>query len=215
MDFVPIRTQDGTALVLADPSFPSVLTTWHRFVALPANATHFGFVTEGQAVLSWEHGSHPVPAGFYFAVPGGAELHGGRGFVATRTDWLGLFSIGGPIESKGRLKYIDGCTDTLLIGPPRCGDPCLNLLHLPPGTDQTMHTHPSWRAGVIASGTGTCVTDATSWPLSSGQAFAIPPNTRHCFQTRQEALRVVAWHPDTDVGPTDDDHPMVNRTVIP
>jgi len=26
---------------------------------------------------------------------------------------------------------------------------------------------------------------------------------------------VIAWHPDSDFGPRDDDHPMINRTLIP
>ena len=25
---------------------------------------------------------------------------------------------------------------------------------------------------------------------------------------------VIAYHPDSDFGPTDDDHPMVNRTIV-
>ena len=26
-------------------------------------------------------------------------------------------------------------------------------------------------------------------------------------------LDVIAWHPDSDFGPTDQDHPMINRTL--
>ncbi|MEZ5600003.1 MAG: hypothetical protein R3F36_02845 [Candidatus Competibacteraceae bacterium] len=37
----------------------------------------------------------------------------------------------------------------------------------------------------------------------------------HSFFTEETALDVVAWHPDSDFGPRDDDHPMINRTVIP
>lgn len=62
--------------------------------------------------------------------------------------------VGGPIEDRGRLRYIDGCTDTLLIPPWRRGEACLNLLHLPPGIEQTMHTHPSDRAGMTVRGAG-------------------------------------------------------------
>ena len=32
------------------------------------------------------------------------------------------------------------------------GDPCLNLLHIPPSTRQSAHTHPSIRVGLIVSG---------------------------------------------------------------
>ncbi len=43
----------------------------------------------------------------------------------------------------------------------------------------------------------------------------IPTGCLLSFFTRDEALDVVAWHPDSDFGPRDDDHPMTNRTVIP
>jgi hypothetical protein len=42
----------------------------------------------------------------------------------------------------------------------------------------------------------------------------IPTGCLHSFFTREAALDVVAWHPDSDFGPRDDDHPMINRTVI-
>jgi hypothetical protein len=27
-------------------------------------------------------------------------------------------------------------------------------------------------------------------------------------------LRVIAYHPDSDFGPTHEDHPMINRTMV-
>ncbi|NBW63320.1 MAG: cupin domain-containing protein, partial [Synechococcaceae bacterium WB4_1_0192] len=37
----------------------------------------------------------------------------------------------------------------------------------------------------------------------------------HRFLTGSESgLTVVAWHPDSDTGPTDVDHPMVRRTMV-
>jgi hypothetical protein len=27
-------------------------------------------------------------------------------------------------------------------------------------------------------------------------------------------MRVVAYHPDSDFGPQDEDHPMINRTIV-
>ncbi len=29
-----------------------------------------------------------------------------------------------------------------------------------------------------------------------------------------DELRIVAWHPDSDTGPSDDDHPMLNRSMV-
>ena len=124
------------------------------------------------------------------------------------------FQIGGPIERLGRLRYIDGCTDSLLIPPWRRGEACLNLLHIPPGVEQTMHTHPSDRIGVVVSGRGQCVTPAGSTELEPGVLWRIPAEGLHRFRTEGEALRIVAWHPDSDFGPTDEDHPMLRKTFV-
>ena len=126
----------------------------------------------------------------------------------------GLFQIGGPVEETGRLRYIDGCSDTLLIAPPMLGDPCLNLLHIPPGTHQTEHTHPSLRVGIVVDGAGVCRTPDGETPLTPGLVFAIRTDGRHSFHTEDTALRIVAWHPDSDFGPTHAQHPMLNRTLV-
>jgi quercetin dioxygenase-like cupin family protein len=149
----------------------------------------------------------------YFSVASSATLTtAGRAIVFTRLGTRGMFMVGGPIEEAGRLRYIDGCTDSLLVPPVVRGDPCLNLLHIPPGTRQTAHTHTSLRVGIIASGTGRCVKPEGVTPLARGHAFFIPAHAQHSFFTDEDALRVIAWHPDSDTGPSDEDHPMLNRT---
>ena len=42
----------------------------------------------------------------------------------------------------------------------------------------------------------------------------MPAGEEHCFHTDGEPMDIVAWHPDSDTGPSDDDHPMVNRTLV-
>ena len=34
------------------------------------------------------------------------------------------------------------------------------------------------------------------------------------FHTDGEPMDIVAWHPDSDTGLCDDNHPMVNRTLV-
>ena len=191
-----VRTFDGGRLSLAD------------------GETHFGFVLAGECRVRDAAGEVALCRGMWFCVPGEATVSGGRGIVCTRENWLGLRQFGGPVESTGRLRYIDGCRDTLLCGPPVLGDPCLNLLHIPPGTHQTAHTHPSLRAGVIVAGRGRCVTPGGEYPLTPGAAFVIEAETVHSFHTDDCDLRVIAYHPDSDTGPSHDDHPMVNRTIV-
>jgi hypothetical protein len=202
----------------ADPFGTQVKALWQG-AALEAAAgeTWFGFVGAGSAELERAGARLRVGEGMYFALPGEGRVRmGGEGWgvVVRRPSYEGLFALGGPVEERGRLRYIDGCTDSLLISPVRWGEPCLNLLHLPPQTRQRAHTHPSVRAGVIVSGQGRCVLPGEEVALRAGLAFVIPAQAQHSFHTDGEALRVIAYHPDSDFGPRDEDHPMINRTII-
>ncbi|MGJ8640273.1 MAG: cupin domain-containing protein [Opitutaceae bacterium] len=182
---------------------------------LPSEGTHYGYVQSGTAQLSSEVGQFVLRAGMYFSLPTDGDIESdGLVMISTRLDWRGFFSLGGPIEPSGRLRYIDGCADSLLIGPPVKGDPCLNLLHIPPGIDQTQHTHPTIRSGVIVKGHGHCCVPGERIPLAPGTLFAIPPEGQHSFHTTDQDLVVIAFHPDSDCGPSHDDHPMINRTIV-
>jgi quercetin dioxygenase-like cupin family protein len=202
-----------------DRQFPSYLSAFVPDQALAVEddaGTHFGYVHEGQPILLVDGRVFHLHPGMYFSVPGAFRLLGnGRGIVITRENWRGFFYIGGPAEHTGRLKYIDGCTDSLLIPPVRLGDPCLNLLYFPAGIDQTQHTHPSDRIGMILSGRGQCITPDGTVDLVPGMIFCIHTGGLHSFRTPYgEDMRVLAYHPDSDFGPTDEKHPMINRTIV-
>ena len=206
---------DLTAVVdLRDDPFPTAAAGWTESLELPDSGTHFGYVLAGPTALSCDVGTFALRSGMYFAAPGRAAVRGGSGLAITRVGYRGFFQVGGPIEATGRLRYIDGCTDSLLIPPVALGDPCLNLLHIPPGTRQTAHTHPAVRVGLIVRGRGECVTPDNRSPLHPGLAFVIPAGSRHSFHTAGDALLVIAYHPDSDFGPTHECHPMVNRTIL-
>jgi quercetin dioxygenase-like cupin family protein len=127
------------------------------------------------------------------------------------------------IPSSGAYSYIDGCTDSLLVPPIFKGDDCLNALYFPPNTHQTMHTHPSLRLGYILEGSGYCYWYKESVEgietldrnrLCQGDFFWLNSETIHQFVTNEDKLTVIAYHPDSDVGMTNENHPMLNRTVI-
>jgi len=190
---------------------------------LPADGTHFGYALDGEPLelLLPDGRRYAIHPGTYLCVPGSAVVTGrGRMMITTRHGYRGLFSIGGAVEPWGRLQYIDGCTDTVLVPPVRQGDPCLNALYFPPRTKQTLHVHPSLRAGVVIAGRGTCKTPTGDHPLEPGKVFFLPPETWHAFHTdaaegnERAALTVLAFHPDSDSGPTDEEHPMLNRTYF-
>jgi len=177
--------------------------------------TTFGFVHEGRATLVCAAGTFCLREGMYFSVFGDFSISGGGGVLITApSTYRGFFMVGGPIEERGRLRYIDGCTDSLLIAPIRLGDPCLNLLHLPAATDQSAHTHPSYRLGLVIAGEGQCITERAQHAIVAGEMFCIPADCLHRFKTTAQSLLVLAFHPDSDIGPTDENHPMINRTII-
>ncbi len=214
--FLSIQSKEGLAWEEDDPlQFPSCLHLWSEHpLLLPSIGTHFIYLYQGSASLEWNGIVLPLKEGMFASVPGQLKIYGGAGIAITRLEFEGCFLLGGPVEERGRLKYIDGCTDSLILPPSKLGDPCLNLLHIPANTHQSRHTHPSHRVGMIISGRGQCITPTGDHPLHPGLTFVIPADSAHSFHTSTEDLRVIAYHPETDFGPTDEVHPMVNRTLL-
>jgi quercetin dioxygenase-like cupin family protein len=116
--------------------------------------------------------------------------------------------------SPGNLSYIDGCSNSCVIPAPRNGDPCLNYLYFPPGVDQTFHTHPSIRIGMVLSGTGYADVDDQTFELSAGKIFLLDRFALHRFRTTNSSMSLVAFHPDSEDGPKDEVNPMISRTYL-
>ncbi len=217
-NFVPIEIKNGLLLDLSDDAFPTQVFGWNgEHLQLMQDATHYGMVTKGTDALLTRGDVHEVRAGMFFVVPDRGVIRGGwtgSGLVISRLGYRGLWQLGGTLEETGRLRYIDGCSDTLLVCPPLLGEPCLNHLHIPPHTRQSAHTHPSIRIGVILRGEGECHTPDGIFSLAPGMAWYIPTGCLHSFHTQDNSLDVIAWHPDSDFGPTHENHPMINRTIL-
>lgn len=174
----------------------------------------YGYVLSGNVILQ---NSKQCSAGEYFSfwsLDSQKITYTGKVVLFVRHGFKGMNLLGGPIEDKGRLTYIDGCSDSILIPPPRLGDPSLNQLYFPPNIEQTFHTHPSIRLGVIAKGGGfACLKDG-DLPLSTGDMFCLEEHELHRFKTEGNSMTVVVYHPDGDWGPTDHNHIMLNRTYL-
>ena len=210
---------NGLLMAQADPHYPTRIWGYSqpREIALPANGGAFGYVLEGKLEMKAEGYSAQLAAGHWFADSQSSRLRileNSRVLVVQRLGFRGLNVRGGPLERAGRLRYVDGCSDTLLCAPPLLGDPCLNHLHFPRHVNQTMHMHPSVRVGAVARGQGICRLRNSEIPLRAGSIFCIPANVEHAFATTAETMDVVAYHPDSDWGPTHEAHPMINRTWI-
>ena len=203
---------EGWGSPAGDP-YPSTAWLSGRHAGVSVGDTAFGFAIGSVSIKTGAGKTFTLYPSMYFCVPGAAVIDG-QALIVIRRNYSGLFNLGGPIEAAGRLRYIDGCTDTLLVSPPLKGDPCLNHLHFPPGINQTAHTHPTVRLGIVARGRGECVTPDGVIPLEPGFGWAIPPGGVHAFRTLSESMDVIAYHPDSDFGPEHDDHPMINRTYV-
>ena len=162
---------------------------------------------------------YEIDAGQYFSIPvQGDEFTVGADdklLLIDRKGYQGQFIIGS-IENRGRLCYIDGCSDSMLVYPPRFGDPTLNSLHFPSGIQQTFHTHPSIRIGCIAKGSGSACSIAADNEIKEGDFWLIEEQELHRFRTdlSKSEMIVIAFHPDSEWGPTDYNHTMLNRTYI-
>ncbi|HPH64493.1 MAG TPA: AraC family ligand binding domain-containing protein [Kofleriaceae bacterium] len=196
-----------------DPQWPSSAALLQNGALDIVDASGYFYVAHGAATLETNHGTFRLATGMYgVATNGRLTIDDGLLLLAARQGYRAPLLLGGPLEATGRLRYIDGCTDTLLLAPWRKGDPCFNHLHIPAGTSQSSHVHPSLRIGIIAKGSGVCRTPQGESPLRPGTAFVLAPQQVHCFITHDASLDVVVFHPDSDTGPTDEDHPMLNRT---
>jgi quercetin dioxygenase-like cupin family protein len=175
------------------------------------DGTTFVAVADGELVINQEYRLY---RGMYASLPAGHVLKGVNAIalIVHRKEYEGLFALGGPLEERGRLRYIDGCTDTGLIQPPKKGEACLNGLFFPPGIQQTRHYHPSHRVGLVYDGQGLCHAHRTS-PMRPGDLFIIPKRAWHGFETAGVGMRIIAFHPDSDFGATDESHQMLDATL--
>ena len=216
--FSLFKISDSTYIDLSTNKYPTILKSWHgNQIDLEKDGTHFGFNYSDTAKIIINDKEFSCYQNMYFSVSERAKIipsENSKGFIVSRLNTKGFFQLGGPIEEAGRYKYIDGCSDSLLISPVKLGDPCFNLLHFPDNTNQTPHTHPSIRIGMIVSGTGFCIMENESIELKEGHIFIIPENLLHSFKTKDSQMIIVVYHPETDFGPTDKNHPMINKTII-
>lgn len=235
-------------LIFDDSNHPKYPIRYYNVISgqmpmIRENCSYYGYVYEGSFNFV-PVGSPPaiLTDGMFFSIAGQFEVMGAESarFVLVEvehtkgiypeTNYRAYPMFGGPIEQTGRLKYIDGCTDSLLISPIKLGDPCLNHLHFPKDIVQTQHTHPSHRIGIVADGEGKCITPFGVLPLTKGMIFVIKEYDgiqkaegidgqmysagQHSFDTEESHMDVIAFHPDSDFGATDSVHPMINRTIV-
>lgn len=218
----------NTELELFDSMYPCVAqhvttTNDQKIIEVSKYASCYGFVISGDATATFANNSKRLlTQGDYFCLSGNGLVFnvGVNSSIAffTRYGFKGQNQIGGPIEKSGRLVYIDNCSDSLLVYPPRQGDPSMSHLHFPQGISQSFHIHPSIRLGLVVAGGGysdvNCSGEISEIELKQGMVFCLVEREEHRFRTLGLEMDVIAFHPDGDWGPTDHNHTMLNRTYI-
>lgn len=202
-----------------DAAYPSFGSLVSNYITPPPQSTLYGYVHRGDVKM---RDGREIRQGEYFCLPYEDQVdwglqtktHQSRVFVACRLGFLGQRQIGSRLEKQGRLSYIDGCSSTMLVYPPRLGDPSFHHLHFPPSVNQSWHTHPAARIGLIVRGSGKASVRGAEHALKPGMMFGLDPMEPHRFRTEHQSMDLVVFHPEGDWGPQDENHPMLNRTLI-
>lgn len=114
----------------------------------------------------------------------------------------------------GLLKYINNCSNQELISPSVIYNPTIQYLFFPPNIEQTAHIHHSFRLGLVVQGRGIAVANNQVIELTENKLFMLPAGENHYFQTFDSEMSLVVFHPDSDIGPTDEVNNMMVRTVM-
>lgn len=214
----------GDSIDALDTMYPTISNWYEQCSAFGQKGmTTYGYVLNGECNVIANGQVWHLKDGNYFAVHG-------IGAIDSASDNMQMWTVArlgykcmpmmGQVETNGRLSYIDGCSDSVLVSMPRYGDPVLNYLHFPTGILQTQHTHPSIRMGVVIGGGGQAWQEKGNYhdgwekPLSKGCMFMLEEQELHSFKTTDSFMDIIAYHPDSDTGPTDENHSMINRTYI-
>ena len=231
-EFVSFELAHGHLLSHRDYKFSADVYGWKNNIFnssdydIDSKSTSFGFVQNGWCRLFdfSKNLSFDLCKGMYFSFPNNGkfilepleEEEGSRGIINVDNNYFGIFTIGGSIEATGRLSYIDGTNTNLIIPPILHGDPCLNVLYLDRNLEQTPHTHPSFRSGFVINGRGECNLPAMneSHDFVPDTVFWIPQDCLHSFKSLNNRLDILTFHPDSEFGPSHEQHPMMNNTIF-
>jgi len=218
--------EDGFQIDARDTMYPSTLTVRKTDGEHgSAEGTVYGYVVGGKLEVKHKDTVCQLGEGGFFAVPGGVQWKflgedSHAQLVLIERFGYKCMPTFGTREKRGRLAYIDGCSDSILVHPARAGDSVLNHLHFPGGILQTQHTHPSIRLGIVADGKGHAWQQTLAFShgwrkkLVKGGVFMLEESELHSFMTEKDHMDVIAYHPDSEDGATDDKHPMLSRTYI-
>ena len=97
---------------------------------------------------------------------------------------------------------MDGGTNSTAIEPARKGLPVVNYVHFPEGMNQTLHTHPSQRIGLVLTGTGSIELNGHNYfSYTKKSAFWMDRNELHNFMCNSgDDVTLFVFAPDSGMG---------------
>jgi len=119
------------------------------------------------------------------------------------------------------LPYVNGCSTQQLFPPVRLGDPTLQYLRIPAGSEeQAHHIHSTVRVVHILEGHGTCIVgmegNQVAVRLVPGTTLILEPMCPHHFDTigQNQPLVCIPFHVFSSSGAAEFNHPMFNGTYL-
>lgn len=121
------------------------------------------------------------------------------------------------IKNKTCLPYINGCSTKQIFPPDRLGDPTLQMLLMPPNTEeQAHHIHSTVRVVYVQSGSGYSIVGMKNQTIKEklykGKVIVLNEMCPHHFKTENESLVVIPLHVWSSVASLEQNHPMFNGT---
>ena len=188
--------------------------------------TTYGYAVHGSSLIQSDGAMNECSEGDYFALNGNIEVLGKSDdstiVMVTRNDNVRPDTTG-KAANRDRMPYLDGGQAAVLVAPENIGDPCINLLIVPPNKKQTAHFHPSDRVGVVLQGSAVCSTfenvdrlrDFGGWQehaMQEGELFLLPAGKLHKFTTGKDPLTAFTFHPDS-LTAVAKENPMLQATI--
>lgn len=192
-------------------------------VTLRQDCNYFGYVTGGIAKISF--GTRPkysFIAGMYFSSPGTFKLENTtcqhslvliEMLPEKHYETIGFssfFTMGGPLETKGRLSTGEGLTQTTLIPPMRTGEPSLVHQHYTSDVVEAHKVRPHYSLSIVSRGTGYCTSPFGNVRVEAGNVFLIKesgynyapgmdgqphPVGKHGMETRNSSMDLITFLP--------------------
>lgn len=223
-----VHTGNEAGLIFDNSAHQFYPTKTYRVIngegmAIREDCSYYGYVCGGTAKISF--GSRPrytFISGMYFSSVGSFKFEGTtcRSNLVIievlplkhyyHNDFSSFFTVGGPIEGRGRVQTHQGRTESVLIAPITAAAPTLTHHQYGPHIADKARSYDTYRIGVAARGNATICSPFGNYPIESSnvvlikeagvnQGFGLDGQShqigQHSFQTKDLKFDIVKFKP--------------------